>query len=71
MAALSKTESSKSLQDGDPMDDLGIVNQDPLIPPQILQMEIPLSFAAKNTIFKARKGASRVRQFKVPLMLFH
>ena len=60
MSALTSWESSKSLQDGDPMEDLGIESQDPLIPPQILQMEIPLPLEAKRTIFKARKAAAKV-----------
>ncbi len=66
-----RSESTKSLHDGinstvlifktgDPMDDLGIVSQDPLIPPQILQMEEPLNFDAKTTIFNARKAAARI-----------
>ena len=52
--------SNKSLQDGDPMEDIGIDSQDPLIPPQILQMENPLAFEAKQTVFKARKAAAKI-----------
>jgi 3-deoxy-7-phosphoheptulonate synthase len=60
MSAITGCGSIKSLQDGDPIEDLGIESQDPLIPPQILQMEVPLPFEAKQTIFKARKAASKI-----------
>lgn len=94
MAAVNRTESSKSLHEGrtehadgrrqrnpaarrtdtfttalarcqtqpvgDPMDDLGIISQDALIPPQILQEEYPLPFQAKVTVFNARKEAAKV-----------
>ena len=53
MASATSWGSNKSLQDGDPMEDIGIEAQDALIPPQILQMEEPLSLDAKQTIFKA------------------
>ncbi|KAJ3359302.1 3-deoxy-7-phosphoheptulonate synthase [Kappamyces sp. JEL0680] len=42
------------------MDDLGIISQDALIPPQILQEEYPLPFQAKVTVFNARKEAAKV-----------
>ena len=45
---------------GDPMDDLGIISQDALIPPQILQEEYPLTFEAKLTVFNARKQAAKI-----------
>jgi 3-deoxy-7-phosphoheptulonate synthase len=57
---MERTESSKSLHEGDPMDDLGVISQDPLIPPQILQMEIPLTSTSRTTIFNARKQAARI-----------
>jgi hypothetical protein len=60
MASANSWGSNKSLQDGDPMEDIGIEAQDALIPPQILQMEEPLSFEAKQTIFKARKSAAKI-----------
>jgi 3-deoxy-7-phosphoheptulonate synthase len=42
------------------MDDLGIISQDALIPPQILQEEYPLTFEAKLTVFNARKQAAKI-----------
>ena len=36
---------SQVLLETDPMDDLGIISQDPLLPPQILQMEYRKRFA--------------------------
>jgi 3-deoxy-7-phosphoheptulonate synthase len=42
------------------MDDLGVISQDPLIPPQILQMEVPLTPISRTTIFNARKQAARI-----------
>lgn len=37
------------------IEDIGIESQDPLVPPQILQMETPLDSKSKNTILEARK----------------
>ncbi|KAI8898504.1 hypothetical protein BC833DRAFT_589571 [Globomyces pollinis-pini] len=60
MTDMRKTASTKSFAESDPMDDLGILSQDPLLPPQILQMEYPLNLTAKSTIFNARRNAARV-----------
>ena len=41
-------------------DDLGIVSQDPLIPPQILQLEIALDAKSISTISNARTALANV-----------
>jgi hypothetical protein len=42
------------------MDDLRVTGYDPLIPPQILAHDLPLSPASKKTIAKARVEATRI-----------
>ncbi|KAJ3254807.1 3-deoxy-7-phosphoheptulonate synthase [Boothiomyces macroporosus] len=64
MSKLEKSESWKSLSETDPMDDISIISQDPLIPPQILQMEFPLDFDTKKTIFNARREITNVLKQK-------
>ncbi|KAI8912862.1 hypothetical protein EDD86DRAFT_224341 [Gorgonomyces haynaldii] len=57
-----RTQSHQSLElvDGVPLDDTRILGQDPLIPPQILQMELPLTEIGRKTVFQARKEASKI-----------
>jgi 3-deoxy-7-phosphoheptulonate synthase len=54
--------SSESIKftDNVEMDDVRVTGYDPLIPPQILMQEIPLSSSGKNTIFNARKEAAKI-----------
>lgn len=44
------------------MDDLRVLGQDPLIPPQILSSELPLSTSSRRTIAKARLEAQNIIQ---------
>lgn len=55
-----RTESEKSVNENDQMDDLGIESQDPLVPPQILQMDIPLPLQSKKTIARGRRDAANI-----------
>ncbi|KAI8811706.1 putative phospho-2-dehydro-3-deoxyheptonate aldolase, tyrosine-inhibited [Cladochytrium replicatum] len=42
------------------MDDTRIIGYDPLLPPQILQMEIPVSERSMQTIRRARRAAEKI-----------
>jgi 3-deoxy-7-phosphoheptulonate synthase len=57
---MERTDSQRSFHEEDKMDDLGIITQSPLLPPQILQIEHPLSLASKQTISRARKESAKV-----------
>ncbi|KAJ3106667.1 3-deoxy-7-phosphoheptulonate synthase [Phlyctochytrium planicorne] len=59
-AMLHPSDSIGSLDESAPIDDTRITGYDPLLPPQILQMEYPLTADARLTIAKARRQASKI-----------
>ncbi|KAI9366887.1 hypothetical protein DFJ73DRAFT_806013 [Zopfochytrium polystomum] len=51
---------SAMLDEETQVDDTRILGYDPLLPPQILQLEHPLSTAGKHTVAKARRQAAKI-----------
>ncbi|KAL1916359.1 uncharacterized protein VTP21DRAFT_5976 [Calcarisporiella thermophila] len=51
---------SKDSEDVEYLDDLRIMGYDPLIPPQILQEEYPLSATSKKVVSEARQQAAQI-----------
>ncbi|KAI8855130.1 3-deoxy-7-phosphoheptulonate synthase [Chytridium lagenaria] len=56
----SMADSIGSLDESAPIDDTRITGYDPLLPPQILQMEYPLTADARLTVAKARRQAAKI-----------
>ncbi|KAJ3141188.1 3-deoxy-7-phosphoheptulonate synthase [Geranomyces variabilis] len=60
--ASAQSPSIDSLDAGDSMDDTRILGYDPLLPPQILQEEYPLTADSRLTVAVGRKAVRRVLQ---------
>ena len=62
MATIHRSDSNTSVNTEPeiPLDDTRIVNYDPLLPPQILFMEYPLSITSRHTVARARRRANRI-----------
>ncbi|KAJ3330643.1 3-deoxy-7-phosphoheptulonate synthase [Blyttiomyces sp. JEL0837] len=54
------SESTGSLDENAPIDDTRVLGYDPLLPPQIIQMDHPLSSDGKYTVAKARRQAAKI-----------
>lgn len=58
-AAANKSDSVQYIE-GVPIDDVRVNGYDPLIPPQILMQEIPVSSEGKKTVYNSRRQAAKI-----------